>query len=115
MGMAQYVNLPGLRCVRYEVALNGWRILNQTINDFSLWRLIEYPWVTEHLRLKRGDIVLDLGTGTSSYPHMLAREGVNVVVLELDRERVRWQRATWRATGRMDGGVVYAVVADATA
>src|SRR5918998_4615407 len=112
MGMAQYVNLPGLRSVRYEVTLNGWRILQHTINDFSLWRLIEYPWVTEHLRLRRGDIVLDLGTGTSSYPHMLAREGVNVVVLELDRERVRWQQQKRRAAARPGDGDVIPIVAD---
>ena len=113
--MAQYVQLPALRCVRYEVALNGWRILKHTINDFSLWRLIEYPWVTKQLRLRRGDTVLDLGTGTSSYPHMLAREGVNVVVLELDRDRVRWQRDKWQSRFVEGRGRVYPVVADATA
>jgi SAM-dependent methyltransferase len=113
--MSKSVRLPGLRCLRYEVALNGWRVLKHTVNDFSLWRLIEYPWVTEQLRLKRGDLVLDLGTGTSSYPHMLAREGVNVVVLELDRDRVRWQQNKRDATARPGDGVVYPVVADATA
>ena len=113
--MSDYVRLPGLRCVRYEVALNGWRILKHTINDFSLWRLIEYPWVTEHLRLRRGDIVLDLGTGTSSYPHMLAKEGVDVVVLELELERVRWQQQKRRATARPGDGAVIPIVADATA
>ena len=113
--MSDYVKLPGLRCVRYEIALNGWRILRETINDFSLWRLIEYPWVTEQLRLKPGDIVLDLGTGTSSYPLMLSREGVNVVVLELERERVRWQLRKRLETSRLGDGLVYPIVADATA
>lgn len=113
--MAGYVTLSGWRCLRYEVALNGWKILKHTINDFSLWRLIEYPWVTRHLKLRRGDTVLDLGTGTSSYPHMLARQGVNVVVLELDRERVRWQQRKWQTTARPGDARVLAVVADATA
>lgn len=113
--MTRYVSLPGLRCIRYEVALNGWKILKHTVNDFSLWRLIEYPWVTEQLKLKRGDTVLDLGTGTSSYPHMLAKEGVNVVVLELERDRVRWQQQKRLETARPRDGVVYPVVADATA
>lgn len=113
--MTRYVSLPGLRCIRYEVALNGWKILKHTVNDFSLWRLIEYPWVTEQLKLKPGDTVLDLGTGTSSYPHMLAKEGVNVVVLELERDRVRWQQQKRLETARPGDGVVYPVVADATA
>lgn len=113
--MSRFVSLPGLRCIRYEVALNGWKILKHTVNDFSLWRLIEYPWVTEQLKLKPGDTVLDLGTGTSSYPHMLAKEGVNVVVLELERDRVRWQQQKRLETARPGDGVVYPVVADATA
>ncbi|MBA3947611.1 MAG: methyltransferase domain-containing protein [Herpetosiphonaceae bacterium] len=113
--MTDYVRLPGLRCVRYEVALNGWRILKHTVNDFSLWRLIEYPWVTKQLQLKPGDLVFDIGTGTSSYPHMLAREGVNVVVLELEHERVRWQQQKYDTKGRRGDGMVYPVVADATA
>ncbi len=53
--MARHIQLPSLRCIRYEVAINGWRILKHTVNDFSLWRLIEYPWVTSHLRLQPGD------------------------------------------------------------
>ncbi len=113
--MARHIRLPGLRCIRYEVAINGWRILKHTVNDFSLWRLIEYPWVTSHLRLQTGDTVLDLGSGTSSYPHMLAKQGVNVVVLELDRQRVRWQQQKRRAIWRRGDGIVYPVVADATA
>ena len=113
--MTDYVQLPGLRCIRYEVTLNGWRVLKHTVNDFSLWRLIEYPWVTKQLKLRRGDTVLDLGTGTSSYPHMLAKEGVNVVVLELERDRVRWQQEKRAATAQPGDGIVYPVVADATA
>ena len=109
------VRLPAGRCLRYEVALNGWRILKDTINDFSLWRLIEYPWCTDALDLQRGDLVLDIGTGTATFPQMLAREGVNTVVLELDADRVRWQRAKSRATARPGDGTVFPVVADATA
>lgn len=113
--MTHRVRLPALRCIRYEVALNGWHILKDTINDFSLWRIIEYPWCTDALELKRGDTVFDLGTGTATYPHMLAREGVNSVVLEIDKDRVHWQRQKWLTSHRPGDGVVHAVVADATA
>lgn len=109
-----YVSLPGLRCVLYEVALNGWKILWRTVNDFSLWRLIEYPWATRALRVRRGDLVIDIGSGTSSYPHMLAKEGVNVVIVELEHDRVRWQREKRRATARPGDGQLLAIVADAT-
>lgn len=108
------VRLSGLRCIAYEVALNGWRILLETVNDFSLWRLIEYPWATRALRLQRGDLVVDVGSGTSSYPHMLAREGIDVVVIELEAERVRWQRDKRRATARRGDGRFFPLVADAT-
>lgn len=113
--MSEHVSLPALRCIRYEVALNGIKILKHTINDFSLWRLIEYPWVTQALKLRRGDTVLDLGTGTSSYPHMLAKQGVNVVVLELEHDRVKWQQQKRRETAQPGDGDVFPVVADATA
>ncbi|MDZ4721240.1 MAG: methyltransferase domain-containing protein [Roseiflexaceae bacterium] len=109
-----YVSLPGLRCVLYEVALNGWKILWRTVNDFSLWRLIEYPWATRTLQVHRGDLVIDIGSGTSSYPHMLAKEGVNVVIVELEHERVRWQRDKRRATARPGDGELLPIVADAT-
>lgn len=112
--MSGHVSLPGLRCVLYEVALNGWKILWRTVNDFSLWRLIEYPWVTRALKLRRGDLVVDIGSGTSSYPHMLAKEGVDVVIVELEHERVRWQREKRRATARPGDGELLAIVADAT-
>jgi SAM-dependent methyltransferase len=108
------VRLPGLRCIAYEVALNGWRILLETVNDFSLWRLIEYPWATRALRLQPGDLVVDVGSGTSSFPHMLAREGIDVVVIELAAERVRWQRDKRRATARPGDGRFFPLVADAT-
>lgn len=115
VGMAmRLVRLPGLRCLVYEVALNGWRVLRETVNDFSLWRLIEYPWSTEALQVRRGDLVVDLGSGTSSYPHMLAKEGVRVIALELDPERVRWQQRKRRATERAGDGVFLPLVADAT-
>lgn len=109
----QPIRLPGLRCIAYEVALNGWRILLETVNDFSLWRLIEYPWATRVLQLRRGDLVVDIGSGTSSYPHMLAREGVDVVVIELEVDRVRWQRDKRRATARAGDGRFFPLVADA--
>jgi SAM-dependent methyltransferase len=108
------VTLPALRCIAYEVSLNGWRILWETVNDFSLWRLIEYPWATRALDVQRGDLVVDIGSGTSSFPHMLAKEGLDVVVIELEPERVRWQRDKRRATHRPGDGRFLPVVADAT-
>ncbi len=108
------VRLSPVRALAYEVALNGWRVLRETVNDFSLWRIIEYPWATGALELRRGDLVLDLGSGTSSYPHMLAKEGVDVVVLELDADRVRWQLAKRRATARPGDGRFFPLVASAT-
>jgi SAM-dependent methyltransferase len=108
------VRLSALRCVAYEIALNGWRILRETVNDFSLWRIIEYPWSTRALGLRRGDLVVDVGSGTSSYPHMLAKEGVDVVVLELDADRVRWQLNKRRETARRGDGRFFPLVASAT-
>jgi SAM-dependent methyltransferase len=108
------VRLSALGTVAYEIALNGWRILRETVNDFSLWRIIEYPWATRALDLRRGDLVLDLGSGTSSFPHMLAKEGVDVVVLELDADRVRWQLAKRRETARPGDGRFFPLVASAT-
>ncbi len=108
------VRLPAWRTIAYEIALNGWRVLRETVNDFSLWRIIEYPWATKALDLRRGDLVLDVGSGTSSYPHMLAKEGVDVVVLELAPERVRWQLAKRRETARPGDGRFFPLVASAT-
>ncbi|ABU60097.1 Methyltransferase type 11 [Roseiflexus castenholzii DSM 13941] len=108
------VSLPAWRCVLYEVALNGLRILWETVNDFSLWRLIEYPWATRALGIARGDTVVDIGSGTSSFPHMLAKEGVNVVIVEIEHRRVRWQRDKRRATARPGDGELLPIVADAT-
>ena len=107
------IRLSAVGCLRHEVAINGRGILRKTINDFSLWRLIEYPVVTRMLDIRPGDTVLDIGSGTSSYPLMLAREGATVVVAELDEGRVRWQRdkIAQVGTGR---GTVLPVVADAT-
>lgn len=103
-----------LRCIAYEIALNGWQILRETVNDFSLWRLIEYPWAARALDVRRGDIVVDIGSGTSSFPHMLAKEGLDVVIIELEAERVRWQREKRRATARPGDGRFLPIVADAT-
>ncbi|MFO7167863.1 MAG: class I SAM-dependent methyltransferase [Chloroflexota bacterium] len=108
------ITLPAWRCIAYEVALNGWKILWETVNDFSLWRLIEYPWATRALDVRRGDLVVDIGSGTSSYPHMLAKEGVDVVIVELEAERVRWQQRKRRATARPGDGRLIPIVADAT-
>ncbi|MEN9937782.1 MAG: hypothetical protein RLZZ387_4361 [Chloroflexota bacterium] len=108
------VTLPAWRCIAYEVALNGWRILWETVNDFSLWRLIEYPWSTRALDVRRGDLVVDIGSGTSSFPHMLAKEGLDVVIVELEADRVRWQRNKRQQTARPGDGVFLPIVADAT-
>lgn len=108
------VHLSRARSIAYEISLNGWRVLWQTVNDFSLWRLIEYPWATEALDVKRGDLVIDIGSGTSSYPHMLAKEGLDVVVVELEADRVRWQRDKRRATALPGDGQFLPLVADAT-
>lgn len=106
------IKLSALRSVLYEIAINGWGILIRTHNDFSLWRLIEYPKMTEYLELQPGRRVLDLGAGTSSYPLMLTREGVDVVVVELDADRARWQQAK-AAENALGTGRLYSIVADA--
>jgi ubiquinone/menaquinone biosynthesis C-methylase UbiE len=108
------IKLSALRSIAYEIAINGWGVLVETHNDFSLWRLIEYPKMTEYLELERGDRVLDIGSGTSSYPLMLTREGVDVVVVELDVDRVRWQERK-AAEGKTGAGRLFAVVGDASA
>lgn len=108
------VALPALRAIVYEIQINGWRILRETVNDFSLWRIIEYPWSTRALQLKRGDVVVDVGSGTSSFPHMLAKQGVNVVLIELEHARVRWQREIRNQTARPGDGEFLPIVADAT-
>ncbi|WP_298815044.1 hypothetical protein [Chloroflexus sp.] len=68
------IRLSALRCIAYEISLNGWRILRRTVNDFSLWRLIEYPWAAKALDVRRGDLVVDIGSGTSSFPYMLRED-----------------------------------------
>lgn len=94
-----------------EIQINGWGILRKTINDFSLWRLIEYPGVTRILEAKSGDLILDIGSGTSSYPLMLAQQGARVIAVELQPKRARWQQDKARLL-RLP---VIPVVADATA
>jgi ubiquinone/menaquinone biosynthesis C-methylase UbiE len=106
------ITLSALRSVLYEIAINGWGILIRTHNDFSLWRLIEYPKMTEYLELQPGRRVLDIGAGTSSYPLMLTREGVDVVVVELDADRARWQQAK-ADESPLGSGKLYSIVADA--
>lgn len=108
----KHITISAFKSIVYEIAINGWGVLIETHNDFSLWRLIEYPKMTEYLELKRGDRVLDIGSGTSSYPLMLTREGVDVVVVELDAERVRWQRD--KAAAKAGAGTLFAVVGDAS-
>ncbi len=112
--MAKRLSLSAFGAIRGEVAINGARILRKTVNDFSLWRLIEYPQVVRWLELEPGELVLDIGSGTSSFGLMLAREGARAVVSDLSRERVEWQRAKAQALGPA-GARVMAVVADATA
>ncbi len=106
------IKISAFRSILHEIAINGWGILIETHNDFSLWRLIEYPKMTEYLELRAGDRVLDIGSGTSSYPLMLAREGIDVVVVELDADRVRWQQKQ-REAGKAAPGHLDAVVGDA--
>jgi SAM-dependent methyltransferase len=111
---SQMVRLSAIRSIALEITINGPKTLWHTVNDFSLWRLIEYPRVTKMLRLRRGDLVLDIGAGTSSYPLMLSKLGVNVVVVELDPKRTRWQREKYLAHHRPGEGRCYPIVADAT-
>lgn len=113
--MSRKITLPAWKCLRYEVAINGTRILRKTVNDFSLWRLIEYPQTAKWLDAAPGDLVLDVGSGTSTFGQMLALEGARVVVVDLSRERVEWQRDKSRqALGTNSLGIL-PVVADATA
>jgi SAM-dependent methyltransferase len=109
------ITLPAWRCLRYEVAINGMRILKRTVNDFSLWRLIEYPQTASWLDAASGDLILDIGSGTSSFGQMLAREGARVVVVDLSRERVEWQRNKAQTVLGAHAQFILPVVADATA
>ncbi len=113
--MPKRIRLPAWKCLRYEVALNGARILRKTINDFSLWRLIEYPQAAQWLEVEPGDLVLDIGSGTSSFGQMLAQEGVRVVVMDLARERIEWQRRKAQEALGAEAARILPVVADATA
>jgi ubiquinone/menaquinone biosynthesis C-methylase UbiE len=106
------IKLSALKSIGHEIAINGWSVLVETHNDFSLWRLIEYPKMTEYLELQPGARVLDIGSGTSSYPLMLTREGVDVVVVELDVDRVRWQQEQV-CSGKTGRGRLHAIVGDA--
>ncbi|MGB8646327.1 MAG: class I SAM-dependent methyltransferase [Anaerolineae bacterium] len=109
------ITIPAWKCLRYEVAINGARILRKTINDFSLWRLIEYPETAKWTEAGRGDLVLDVGSGTSTFGQMLAREGARVIVLDLSRERVQWQREKAAEASPEVQARILPVVADATA
>lgn len=108
------VTISSIRALLYEISLDGWRILWRTVNDFSLWRIIEYPWVTRHLHAKRGDMIIDIGSGTSTYPHMLSKAGLDVVIVELDADRVRWQAQKRAETAQPGDGRFFPIVADAT-
>ena len=109
------ITLPAWKCLRYEVAINGARILKKTVNDFSLWRLIEYPQTARWLEAVPGDLVLDIGSGTSSFGQMLAKEGARVVVADLSHQRVEWQRDKAQKVLGPDSCRLLPVVADATA
>ncbi|MFM2032716.1 MAG: hypothetical protein RLZZ297_1481, partial [Chloroflexota bacterium] len=108
------VTLTSIRALLFEISLNGPRILWRTVNDFSLWRIIEYPWVTRHLNAKPGDVIVDIGSGTSTYPHMLTKTGLDVIIIELDADRVRWQAQKRRETAQPGDGRLISIVADAT-
>lgn len=105
------IRLSALESLYLETQINGPGILYKTVNDFSLWRLIEYPRVTHILQAERNALVLDIGSGTSSYPLMLAKKGARVIAVELEPKRAEWQQAHARALGLP----VMPVVADATA
>lgn len=109
------ITLPAWKCLRYEVEINGARILRKTVNDFSLWRLIEYPQTALWLGAGPGDLVLDIGSGTSSFGLMLAKEGARVLVVDLSQERVEWQRDKAKRFMKSDSRRILPVVADATA
>ena len=90
------IQLSSLGALISEIQINGWNILRKTVNDFSLWRLIEYPGVTRILEAEPGTRILDIGSGTSSYPLMLAQRGATVIALELEFARAEWQRTKAR-------------------
>jgi ubiquinone/menaquinone biosynthesis C-methylase UbiE len=112
--LSRKIALPAWKCLRYEVAINGVRILRKTVNDFSLWRLIEYPQTARWLDAAPGDLLLDIGSGTSSFGQMLAIEGAHVVVVDLSPERVEWQSNKAKQVVGAGGGSILPVVADAT-
>lgn len=105
------IQLSSLQTLISEIQINGWKILNKTVNDFSLWRLIEYPGVTRILEAEPECMVLDIGSGTSSYPLMLAQRGARVIAVELEPARAQWQQDKARSL-RLN---VMPVVADACA
>lgn len=109
------VSLSPLRALRYEMQFHGRRVLLRTFNDFSLWRLIEYPAAVRMLDLNPGDWVLDVGTGTSTFPLMLTRQGVNVVILDLDPQRVAYVTGLYSKVRGPHDGALLAVAADARA
>ena len=93
------IYLSSLCTLISEIQINGWNILNKTVNDFSLWRLIEYPGVTQILQAEQGSVVLDIGSGTSSYPLMLAQQGATEQ--ELGWLAERWVALDARASKRL--------------
>jgi ubiquinone/menaquinone biosynthesis C-methylase UbiE len=109
------VGLSPLGALRSEIQFHGPGVLLRTRNDFSLWRLIEYPAVVRMLDLSPGDWVLDIGTGTSTFPLMLTRRGVNVVMLDLDPRRVAYVMGLYRKMRRPTDGMLQAVASDARA
>lgn len=113
--MPRRITLSAWRCLRYEVAINGVRILKKSVNDFSLWRLIEYPQTARWIDAASGDLVLDIGSGTSTFGQMLAKEGARVVVVDLSRERIEWQHDKAQMSLGSAARRILPVVADATA
>lgn len=55
-------------------------------------RLIEYPFAFKYLRKSREEPVLDIGSGIACFPTFLAKSGLQVVVLDIDKQSIRLQK-----------------------
>ena len=113
--MSKQVQLPAGRCLRYEIALNGWRILKDTINDFSL-AADRVPLVYRGARPaprrpgaghrhRHGDVPAD--AGPRGRQHGRARGWTPNGCAGSSRKSLE--------AARPGDGTIYAVVADATA
>jgi SAM-dependent methyltransferase len=79
-------------------------------------RCIEFPLVFQHLALKPGGRLLDVGSGMSHFPlYVASRTDTTVVALDASR-RVLWQKdleARFVRRGIVPSGRLHVVVADA--